>query len=164
VDEHGDLPQADQAFLADALATTAGAALGTSPVTSYIESATGIEEGGRTGLTAVVVALLFLAALVFAPLFVAVPALATAPALIVVGCFMIEGLREVQWRRLDEAIPAFLTVVAMPFTFSISHGIALGIVSWAALKLATGRVREAHPLMLGLAVLLVLFYAFLPLA
>jgi AGZA family xanthine/uracil permease-like MFS transporter len=164
LDEHGDLPRADQAFLSDAVATTVGAALGTSPLTPYIESATGIEEGGRTGLTAVTVSLLFVAALVFAPLFVAVPALATAPALIVVGCFMLEGLREVQWRRLDEAIPAFLTVVSMPFTFSIAHGIAIGIVTWVALKLLTGRWREAHPLMIGLAVLLLLFYAYLPLA
>jgi adenine/guanine/hypoxanthine permease len=161
VDERGDLPRAGRAFFADAFGTTAGAALGTSPVTAYIESATGIEEGGRTGLTGVVVAVLFLASLVLAPLFTAVPPLATAPALIVVGALMMEGVREVDWKRFDEAIPAFLTVIGIPFTYSIANGIALGLVSWVAIKLLSGRWREVHWLMVVLAVLLVLYYAFL---
>jgi AGZA family xanthine/uracil permease-like MFS transporter len=161
VDQDGDLPKAGRAFFADALGSTVGAALGTSPITAYIESGTGIQEGGRTGLTGVVVALLFLASLVLAPLFTAVPALATAPALVVVGALMIESLREVEWARLDEAIPAFLTVVGMPFTYSIANGIALGIVSWVAIKLLTGRFKETHVVMVVLAVLLVLYYAFL---
>ncbi|HEV8629572.1 MAG TPA: NCS2 family permease [Thermoanaerobaculia bacterium] len=161
VDEEGNLPRAGRAFFADAFGTTAGAALGTSPVTAYIESATGIEEGGRTGLTGVVVALLFLASLVLAPLFTAVPPLATAPALVVVGALMIEGMQGIDWKRFDEAIPAFLTIVGMPFTYSIANGIALGIVSWVIIKLLAGRWREAHPLMIVLAALLVLYYAFL---
>jgi adenine/guanine/hypoxanthine permease len=161
VDERGDLPRSGRAFFADAFGTTAGAALGTSPVTAYIESATGIEEGGRTGLTGVVVAVLFLASLVLAPLFTAVPPLATAPALIVVGALMMEGVREVDWARFDEAIPAFLTIIGIPFTYSIANGIALGLVSWVAIKLLSGRWREVHWLMVPLAVLLVLYYAFL---
>ncbi len=161
VDERGDLPKSGRAFFADAFGTTAGAALGTSPVTAYIESATGIEEGGRTGLTGVVVAILFLASLVLAPLFIAVPPLATAPALIVVGALMMESVREVDWKRFDEAIPAFLTVIGIPFTYSIANGIALGLVSWVAIKLFSGRWREVHWLMVVLAVLLVLYYAFL---
>lgn len=161
VDEKGDLPKSGRAFFADAFGTTAGAALGTSPVTAYIESATGIEEGGRTGLTGVVVAVLFLASLVLAPLFTAVPPLATAPALVVVGALMMEAVREVDWKRFDEAIPAFLTVIGIPFTYSIANGIALGLVSWVAIKLLSGRWREVHWLMVVLALLLVLYYAFL---
>ncbi|HVS03289.1 MAG TPA: NCS2 family permease [Thermoanaerobaculia bacterium] len=159
-DAEGDLPGADRAFLADAVGTSVGALLGTSPVTSYVESATGVEEGGRTGLTAVVVAAMFLAALVFTPLFVAVPAVATAPALVVVGALMMSGLRDIEWQRPDEAIPAFLTVTAMPFTFSIANGIALGLTGYVVIKTLAGRWREVHPLLWSLVVLLVLFYAF----
>jgi AGZA family xanthine/uracil permease-like MFS transporter len=158
-DERGDLPRADRAFLADALGTTVGGVLGTSPVTSYIESATGVEEGGRTGLTAVVVAVLFLLALPFAPLLTAVPAIATAPALVVVGALMMQGARDVEWHRLEEAVPALLTVVAMPFTYSIAHGISLGIVSYVAVRLLAGRPREIHPLLAVLAALLVAYHA-----
>lgn len=161
VDADGNLPKAGRAFFADALGSTVGSMLGTSPVTAYIESATGIEEGGRTGLTGVVVAVLFLLSLVLAPLFTAVPALATAPALVIVGAMMIESLREVDWRSLDEAVPAFLTVAGMPFTYSIANGIALGIVSWVAIKLLTGRWRDTHVVMIVLAVLLVVYYGWL---
>jgi len=161
VDADGNLPKSGRAFFADALGSTVGSMLGTSPVTAYIESATGIEEGGRTGLTGVVVAILFLVSLVLAPLFTAVPALATAPALVVVGAMMIESLREVEWRSLDEAVPAFLTVAGMPFTYSIANGIALGIVSWVAIKLLSGRWRDTHAVMIVLAVLLVVYYGWL---
>ena len=160
LDDQGRLPRANRAFAADALGTTAGAMLGTSTVTSYIESATGIEEGGRTGLTAVVVAVLFVGALFFTPIIIAVPGAATAPALIVVGALMMKGTRTLPWEQYDEAIPAFLTIAAMPLTYSIANGIALGIVSYVLLKLLSGKPREAHPLMYVLAVLLVLYYGF----
>lgn len=159
VDEEGELLRADRAFVADALGTSAGALLGTSTVTTYIESATGVEEGGRTGLTAVVIAGLMLASLVFTPLLVAVPAVATAPALVLVGALMMGGLGGVDWKRADEALPAFLTLVAMPLTYSIANGISLGLVSHTAIRLATGRWREVHPLMLVLSALLAAFYA-----
>jgi len=161
LDDQGRLPRADRAFAADALGTIAGSVLGTSTVTSYIESATGIEEGGRTGLTAVVVALLFIGALFFTPLIIAVPAVATAPALVIVGAFMMKGARDVPWERHDEAIPAFLTIVAMPLTYSIAAGIALGIVSYVGLKVLAGRARAVHGVMYGLAVLLMLYYGFI---
>ncbi len=160
VDARGELPRAGRAFTADALGTIAGAVLGTSTVTTYIESATGIEEGGRTGLTAVVTALLFLAALFFIPVITAVPAVATAPALVVVGALMMQGARELPWGRLDDALPAFLTIAAMPFTYSIANGIALGIVSYVLLKLFVGKARQVHGLLYVLAALLALYYGF----
>ncbi|REJ76912.1 MAG: NCS2 family permease [Acidobacteria bacterium] len=141
-DEHGNLQHSERAFAADAIGTSAGALLGTSTVTTYIESAAGIEEGGRTGLVAVTVAGLFLSALFFAPVFVAVPPLATAPVLVVVGALMMRGVQDIAWRDLADAVPAFLTLAVMPFTFSIAHGIAAGLVSWAVLRLASGRVAE----------------------
>ncbi len=160
LDDEGRLPRANRAFAADAVGTTAGAMLGTSTVTSYIESATGIEEGGRTGLTAVVVAVLFVGALFFTPIITAVPAAATAPALIIVGSLMMKGMRSLPWGQHDEAIPAFLTIAAMPLTYSIANGIALGIVSFVLVKLFSGKPGEAHPLMYALAVLLMLYYGF----
>ena len=158
LDANGELPEARQAFTADALGTTAGALLGTSTVTTYVESATGVEEGGRTGLTAVTVAGLFVLSLFFAPIFVAVPAVATAPALIVVGALMMRGARELDWSRIDEAIPAFLTLAAMPLTYSIANGISLGIVSYVWIKTLSGRFREVHPVMYLLAGLLMFYY------
>ncbi|WP_041806437.1 NCS2 family permease [Rhodothermus marinus] len=156
----GELERARAAFSADAVGTTLGALLGTSTVTTYIESATGIEEGGRTGLTAVVVALLFLLSLFLAPLFTAVPAAATAPALILVGVFMMQGLTELNWRKYDEAIPAFLTITIMPFTYSIANGIAFGLIAYVLLQVLSGRARAVHPILYVLAVLLSLYYAF----
>ncbi|HEX6199872.1 MAG TPA: NCS2 family permease, partial [Thermoanaerobaculia bacterium] len=161
LDEEGRLPRADRAFAADALGTTAGAALGTSTVTSYIESATGVEEGGRTGLTALVVAVLFLASLFFTPLLAAMPAVATAPALVLVGALMLAGAREIEWGRAEEALPAFLTVAAMPLTFSIANGIALGIASHTLLRLLSGRWREVHPVLYVLTAALAAYYGFL---
>ena len=130
-------------------------------MTTYIESATGVEEGGRTGLTAAVTASFFLLALFLTPVFVAVPGIATAPALIVVGALMMRGAGELDWRRLDESLPAFLTIVMMPFTYSIANGIAIGVLSWVTLKALTGKVREGGWVMGGLAVALVVFYGFL---
>lgn len=162
LDDQGHLPRANRAFLADALGTTVGALLGTSTVTSYIESASGIEEGGRTGLTAVVVAGLFMLAIFFTPLFIAVPAAATAPALIIVGAMMLESVRDVPWKQPDEAIPAFLTITAMPFTYSIANGIVLGLVAYTTLKLLSGKTKDVHPLLYGLIVILFGYFILAP--
>lgn len=161
VDDDGRFPGSERAFTADAVGTSVGALLGTSTVTTYVESATGVEEGGRTGLTAVGVALLFVLALFFTPVMTAVPAAATAPALIVVGAFMMRGVVKLDWRRIDEGVPAFLTLAVMPFTYSIANGLAIGVVSWVVIKLASGKAREVGALMYVLAALLVLYYVFL---
>ncbi len=158
VDSNGELDRATQAYTADAVGTVAGAVLGTSPVTSFVESATGVEEGGRSGLTAVTVAGLFLLSLFFVPLIVAVPRVASAPALVVVGALMMQGARRIDWSRADESLPAFLTVVTMPFTYSIANGISVGIVSWVGIRLLAGRIHEVSPLMYALAGLVVAFY------
>jgi len=160
LDERGDLTRANRAFTADAVGTSVGALLGTSTVTTYVESATGVEEGGRTGLTAVAVAILFLVSLFFTPLLVAVPAIATAPALILVGALMMRGSRDLDWTSADQAVPALLTIVGMPFTYSIANGITLGLVSFVLIRVLSGRYREVHPLMYLLTGLLIAFYAF----
>jgi len=157
----GELPRAQRALLADAVATTAGAALGTSTVTSYIESATGVAEGGRTGLTAVVVGACFLLAVFFSPLAAAVPTVATAPALIIVGSLMLRSALRIRWDDPTDAVPAFLTVIAMPLTFSIANGLALGFIAYPLVKLLAGRAREVSPLVYILALLFVLRYAYL---
>ena len=160
LDASGQLPRANRAFLADALGTTFGAVCGTSPVTTYIESATGIEEGGRSGLSAVTVSVLFLSSLFLTPIFIAVPAVATAPALIFVGALMMGSITDIPWKEPSEGLPAFLVLCGMPFTFSIANGIALGILSWVLIKLGTGRLREVSPVLLLLTALLALFYGF----
>lgn len=142
LDKDGKLPRLKRALLADSTAIAAGSLLGTSSTTAYIESAAGTAAGGRTGLTAVVVGLLFLAALFLAPLAGTVPAFATAPALIYVAVLMSRALADVDWDDLTEAAPAFLCAISMPLTFSIAHGIAFGFVSYAAIKLLAGRARE----------------------
>jgi AGZA family xanthine/uracil permease-like MFS transporter len=157
----GDLPKAQRALLTDSIATIVGATLGTSTVTAYIESATGVAEGGRTGLTAVTVGVLFLLAVFFSPLAAAIPAIATAPALIVVGSLMLRGALEVKWDDATEAIPAFLTMIGMPLTFSIANGLALGFIAYPLVKLLAGRGREVSPLVYVLAALFVLRYAYL---
>lgn len=142
LDAEGKLPRLKRALLADSTAIVAGSLLGTSSTTAYIESAAGTAVGGRTGLTAVVVALLFLLALFLAPLAGSVPAYATAPALIYVAILMTRGLAEIDWRDLTETAPAVLCALAMPFTFSIAHGIAFGFIGYALIKLLAGRVRD----------------------
>jgi AGZA family xanthine/uracil permease-like MFS transporter len=139
VEEDGSINKISEMLGADAVATSVGALLGTSTTTTYIESASGIEEGGRTGLVAVVVALLFLAALFFAPVISIIPTYATAPALIVVGLFMFRNLRELELQNLEDVVPAFLTIVLMPLTYSISMGLMFGFLSYILIKLATGR-------------------------
>jgi AGZA family xanthine/uracil permease-like MFS transporter len=157
----GDLPRAKRALMADAVATTAGAALGTSTVTAYIESATGVAEGGRTGLTAVTAGVLFGLAVFFSPLAAAVPAVATAPALIIVGSLMLKAAVGVSWDDATEAVPAFVTLVAMPLTYSIANGLALGFITYPLIKVLAGRGREVSPLVYVLAALFVLRFAYL---
>ena len=128
LDANGKLPRVKGALTADAIATFSGAVLGTSTTTTYIESASGVEEGGRTGLTAVTTAVLFIAALFLSPIFLAVPAFATAPALIVVGFLMMTALKKIDFEDMTETIPAFIAILAMPFMYSISEGIAMGII------------------------------------
>ena len=135
-----------------------GAAVGTSTTTSYIESASGINAGGRTGLTAAAVGVLFLLALFLAPLAGSIPAYATAPALLYVACLMARSLTEIEWNDLTEAAPAVITAISMPFTFSIADGIAFGFISYAGIKIAAGRYRDVHPAVGILAVLFVIKY------
>ncbi|HEY0396189.1 MAG TPA: NCS2 family permease [Candidatus Elarobacter sp.] len=161
VDANGDMPRARRTFASDGLAAMAGALLGTSTTTAYIESAAGIEEGGRTGLTALAVAGLFAVATLLWPLAGAIPAAATAPALIVVGALMLDGLRNVEWSDYAVAIPVFLTMIAMPLTFSIANGVSFGVISYAAIKLFSGRGKEVDPLLYGVAALLVARYVWL---
>lgn len=154
-DTRGDFPGSERAFTADALGTTVGALLGTSTVTTYIESSAGIGEGGRTGLAACVTAGLFVLALFVTPTLAAIPAFATGPALVVVGAMMMQAARELDWTKPEDAVPAFLTTAAMPFTYSIANGIVLGILSYTAIRVMVGRAREVHPLLYGLAALLI---------
>ncbi len=156
----GKVPRAKQALFADAIGTTAGAMLGTSTVTTYVESASGVAEGGRTGLTALAVAGLFFLALFFAPLFLMIPAAATAPVLFLVGLFMMSPILKINLNDFTEAIPAFFTIIMMPLSYSIAEGIVFGMLSYVLLKLLTGKHREVTPVMYVLAVLfLISFFA-----
>lgn len=160
LDEDGKLPRMGKALSADSIATIAGSLVGTSTVTSYIESAAGVREGGRTGLTAVTVGILFILALLLAPIIGLVPRFATAPALLFVAVLMVRGLTEIDWEDVTEYAPAVLAAVIMPFTFSIAHGIAFGFIVYAAGKLLTGRMSEAKPLVYIMAALFVVLYGF----
>ena len=163
IDEEGKLPGIKPALLADAIGTTAGAVLGTSTVTTFVESASGVAAGGRTGLTALTTGVLFLASTLFAPIFTAIPSFATAPALIMVGFLMVGTVSEIRFEldNLTEAIPAYLAIIAMPLFYSISEGISLGIISYVVLNLCTGKAKKVTPLMYVLALLFVLKYIFL---
>ena len=154
----GTVPRLRGALISDSAAAMIGAAVGTSTTTSYIESASGINAGGRTGLTAATVGILFLLALFVAPLAGSIPAYATAPALLYVACLMARGLTEVDWNDITEAAPAVITAIAMPFTFSIADGIAFGFISYAGIKVAAGRYADVHPAVAILAVLFVIKY------
>ncbi|MBE6981663.1 MAG: NCS2 family permease [Ruminococcaceae bacterium] len=163
LDEKGRLPRVKPALMADAIGTSAGAVLGTSTVTTFVESASGVAAGGRTGLTAMVSGLLFLLATLFAPLFTTIPSFATAPALIMVGFLMVSSVTEISFEdgNLTEAIPAYIAIIAMPLFYSISEGISLGIISYVVLNLFTGKGKKVHPIMYVLAVLFILKYIFL---
>lgn len=163
LDEQGRLPNVKPALLADAIGTSAGAVLGTSTVTTFVESASGVAVGGRTGLTAMVAGILFLLSMLFAPLFTTIPSFATAPALIMVGFLMVSSVTEIRFDddNLTEAIPAYIAIIAMPLFYSISEGISLGIISYVVLNLFAGKGKKVHPLMYVLTVLFVLKYIFL---
>jgi AGZA family xanthine/uracil permease-like MFS transporter len=142
IDKNGEIPRVKQALLADAVGTVAGAALGTSTVTSYVESTAGVAVGGRTGLTALTTGVLFLAALFLSPLFLLIPAAATAPALVIVGFLMLRTVTSIDFTDPTEGIPAFLAIVMMPFAYSIAEGIVYGLLSFVILKAATGRFKD----------------------
>ena len=161
LDKEGKLPGIKGALMADAVGTTVGACLGTSTITTFVESSSGIAEGGRTGLTSVVSGLLFILALFFSPVFLAIPSFATAPALIVVGFFMMQSVAKINGSDMLEAIPAFICIFAMPFMYSISEGISFGVISFVVLNAVAGKAKKITPLMWVLAVLFILKYIFL---
>ena len=161
LDKDGKLPGIKGALMADAVGTTVGACFGTSTITTFVESSSGIAEGGRTGLTSIVSGALFLLALFFSPIFLAIPSFATAPALVVVGFFMMQQVAKIAWNDMLEAIPAFICIFAMPFMYSISEGIAFGVISYVVLHAAAGNAKKITPLMRVLAVLFILKYIFL---
>ena len=160
LDKDGKLPKIKPALLADAVATSAGAVLGTSTTTTFVESSSGVAAGGRTGLTALTTAVLFL---LFAPIFIAIPSFATAPALILVGFLMFSTISEIKLseKNYASAIPAYLCIIAMPLFYSISEGIAIGVISFVVINLICGKRKEINPIMYVLAVLFVLKYVFL---
>jgi adenine/guanine/hypoxanthine permease len=154
----GKLPRANRALVSDSIATMAGATLGTSTTTSYIESAAGVGAGGRTGLASVVTSALFLLALFFSPLATSIPGFATAPAILFVACIMTRALAEIDWEDITEYVPAVITALAMPLTFSIATGIGFGFVAYAAIKLASGRVRDVGPAVWLIAVVFLIYF------
>ena len=163
LDENGKLPRIKPALLADSIATAAGAVLGTSTTTTFVESSAGVVSGGRTGLTALTTAVLFLISMLFAPIFIAIPAFATAPALIIVGFLMFSSITEIKFsaENYTSAIPAYLCVLTMPLFYSISEGISFGVISYVLLNLICGKRKEINPIMYILAVLFILKYIFL---
>lgn len=161
VDEKGNIKRLKEAFMADAIATTAGAMLGTSTTTTYVESAAGVAQGGRSGLTAFAVACCFLIALFFSPLFLSIPAAATAPALVLVGLLMLEPIKNIPFEDFSESIPAFVCVVMMPLTYSISNGILLGMITYVLMNLVCGKFKKITPAMYILAVLFILKFIFI---
>ena len=161
LDKDGKLPKVGAALMADAVGTVVGACLGTSTVTTYVESASGVAEGGRTGLTSLTTAAMFGVALFFAPLFTLVPSAATAPALVIVGLFMMSPITKIDFNDYTEAIPAFLTIVMMPFAYSIAEGIVFGMVSYVILKAITGKSKEVSLVMWLLSALFVLRFIFM---
>ena len=163
LDENGKLPKIRPALLADAIATTAGAVLGTSTTTTFVESSAGVAAGGKTGLTAFTTAILFLASMFFAPIFTAIPSFATAPALIIVGFLMFSNIAELKLTadNYTSAIPAYLCIISMPLFYSISEGISIGIISYVVMNLVCGKAKEIKPIMYVLAVLFILKYIFL---
>ena len=161
VDKDGNIHRITPAFMADAIATTAGAMLGTSTTTTYVESAAGVDQGGRSGLTAFAVACCFAVTLLFSPLFLSIPSSATAPVLILVGLLMIEPIKKIPFNEFTESIPAFICIIMMPLTYSISHGILLGMISYVAINILCGKFKNITIMMYILAVLFILKYIFL---
>ena len=163
IDENGEVIRMKQALMSDAISTAAGAMVGTSTVTTVVESSAGIAAGGRTGLTSLVTALLFLGAILFAPIVSIVPAAATAPALIFVGILMLGNIRDVDFSDMSNALPAFCTIVFMPFTYSIANGVAFGLITYCLMKLTTGRRQDVKVLTLAISVVFMVRYAFMTL-
>lgn len=161
LDKEGKLPHIKEALLADAIATTAGAVLGTSTTTTFVESSAGVAEGGRTGLSSVVTGLLFLLAVFLSPIFITIPSFATAPALLFVGFLMISAVTAIDFNDFTEAVPAYLALIAMPLTYSISEGIAAGVISYVVINLISGKAKKITPLMYVLAVLFICKFIFL---
>ena len=161
LDENGDVPHSKQALLSDAIATVVGAMAGTSTTTTYVESAAGVAQGGRTGLTALWTAAFFLLALFFSPIFLAIPTFAVAPALLFVGFLMIESLLKIEYEDVTESVPAILAAMMMPFAYSISTGIAFGIISYTIINLVCGKRKKIHPVMYVLAVIFILYFIFI---
>lgn len=161
VDKNGRIPRLNQAFMADAIATTAGAMLGTSTTTTYVESTAGVAQGGRTGLTAFTIACCFIITLFFSPLFLSIPAAATAPVLIFVGLLMLEPIRNIDFGDYTESIPAFICMLTMPLAYSISDGILLGVISYVVLNMCCGKFKKLTPAMYILAILFILKYIFI---
>ena len=161
IDENGNVYRIKQAFMADAIATTAGALLGTSTTTTYVESAAGVAQGGRSGLTAFAIALCFGVALFFSPLFLSIPAAATAPALIIVGLLMIEPITRIPFDDFSESIPAFVCIIMMPLTYSISNGILLGMITYIVMNMISGKFKKISVTMYILAVLFILKFIFI---
>ena len=161
IDKNGNIPHLKQAFTADAIGTTVGAMLGTSTVTTYVESAAGVNEGGRSGLTSLSTAVCFIVALFFAPLFLAIPAQATAPALILVGVMMMNSVNKIDFHDYASAIPCFICLAFIPLTCSISEGILLGVISWVIIHLCSGKLKDVNVGMVILAILFILRYIFL---
>ena len=147
LDKEGKLPKLKNALLADAIATTFGACVGTSTTSTFVESASGVAEGGRTGLTSIVTAGLFLIALFFSPVFTSIPTFATAPALIIVGLFMIDGIVNIDFKDYTEGFPAFVTIIMMPLAYSIADGLAFGFLSYIILKVLTGKTKDVSIIM-----------------
>ena len=158
LDEEGNLIDSEEAFMSDAAATIVGAAVGTSTTTTYIESAAGVEEGGRTGLTAIVVGVLMLSGLFLSGLFQAIPTFAAACALVIIGAMMMKQATEINWDDKEIVLPAFLTMVLMPFTYSIADGIAWGVISYVLIKMGMGKFDEPGPIMYGIAIFMTMFY------
>lgn len=161
VDEKGNIYRIKQAFMADAIATTAGAVLGTSTTTTYVESAAGVAQGGRSGLTAFFVAVCFAVALLFSPLFLSIPSAATAPALVIVGLLMLESIIKIPFNDFSESIPAFVCIIMMPLTYSISNGILLGMIAYVIINLICGNFKKITPVMYILAMLFILKHIFI---
>ena len=163
LDENGKLPRIKGALMADAVATTVGAVIGTSTTTTFVESASGVSEGGRTGLTSVTTAILFGLSLFLSPIFLAIPSFATAPALVIVGLYMLTNVTNIDFNDMSEAIPCYVCIIAMPFFYSISEGISMGVITYVALNLITGKAKEKKVsiLMYVLAILFILKYIFL---
>lgn len=158
LDNNGKLPRVGKALIADAVGTTAGAVLGTSTITTFVESSAGVAEGGRTGLTSLTTGILFLIALIFSPLFSLIPAQATTPALVIVGMFMMGSVAKIDWSDFTVAVPAFLTIIMMPFGYSIAEGIIFGMISYTILHLLTGKKKDVSLLMIILSILFVIKY------